>query len=567
MAGFSYQSVRVFQERAIWVQHTHTVLNVLEETHSTLRDVVSSARGYALTGSDDYRGSFESGNRQLTSLVRDLRQLLKDNPAQLSDLAELEELLKQRVLLARHTLTSPQEANLPSALQAGKQLSDAIRAQFADMKGSENALLAMRSTETANSASLTIFTVVFGNLLSILILIAVYMRLKREMRNHMAVQQKAQAYAAEIEDLYNNAPCGYHSVDESDRKIVRINDTELNWFGYTREQVVGKMTHADLMTSQCARRYQKELLPQFLRNRTINGIDLDYKRADGSEFSALVNATAILNPETQRLTSRTVMYDISARKMAEREIEILNADLKRQAQHLHSVNKELESFSYSVSHDLRAPLRAISGYAMILEEDYAEKLDDKGREQLQVIRKNVRKMDELINDLLKLAKSNTGELMLERFPMMDLVRQVISGLQAENPKVEFVINGLDDAPANRGLLAQVWENLISNAVKFSGKNEHPQVRIWASANAEEIVYCVHDNGVGFDMRYAHKLFGTFQRLHRQEDYAGTGVGLALVQRIVIRHAGRVWADSKPNEGASFYFSLPKKGVAPSAVLR
>ncbi|MBO9535415.1 CHASE3 domain-containing protein [Herbaspirillum sp.] len=565
VAGFSYYSVRNFEERAVWTQHTHTVLNALEEAHSTLRDIVGSARGYALSGNNEYRGNFEAGVRRLNALMHELRLLMQDDPAQLQRLSAIEYLLEQRLELARKLLElAPQAAQ--AQLLAGKALSDDIRASFADLKGRENALLAIRSQETADSARVTSLAVLGGSLLSIVLLVAVYRKLRLEMAKRAEAQRKTQAYTAEIEDLYNNAPCGYHAVDETNKTIIKINDTELKWLGYTREQVVGKMTHADLLAPKSAERYTRELLPQLLLKRELVSQDLEYRRADGSVFTALLNATAILNPDNGHLVSRTVIYDISERKHAEEAIETLNADLKRQALHLHNVNKELESFSYSVSHDLRAPLRAISGYAMILEEDFAAALQEKGREQLQVIRRNVRKMDDLINDLLKLAKSTTGELAPERFAMGELVEQVIAGLRRENPHVVFDFDAaaMGSVEANRGLIAQVWENLLSNAIKFSSRSEQPQVRVMAEEGEDEIVYGVHDNGVGFDMRYAHKLFGTFQRLHRQEDFAGTGIGLALVQRIVIRHAGRVWAESRPKEGASFYFSLPTKGLPPGA---
>ncbi|MFJ3054700.1 CHASE3 domain-containing protein [Herbaspirillum sp. NPDC087042] len=561
VAGFSYRSVRDFEERAVWLQHTHTVLKVLEEANSTVRDAVSSSRGYVLSGNEEYRASFDTGARQADALMRELRRLMVDNVQQMRVLEHTEELVIQRLTMARQLLEIDRTVARQRVLE-GKALSDQIRDGFNEMKGNENTLLATRSQETAASADLTILMVLSGSLVSITLLVLVYNKLRREMRRRIEAQQRAQAYSDEIEDLYNNAPCGYHTVDETDKKIIKINDTELKWLGYTRDEVVGRMTHTDLLAPASAERYLRELQPQFLLRREISGIDLNYRRADGSEFTALVNATAIPSRDNSRLISRTVIYDISDRKRAEDEIEALNADLKRQAQHLHSVNKELESFSYSVSHDLRAPLRAISGYAMILEEDYAAAIDEKGREQLQVIRRNVRKMDELINDLLKLAKSTTGELTLERFSMDDLVAQVIAGLRQENPGVEFEVPRLEGAVANRGLITQVWENLLSNAVKFSSKSERPVVRVSMLVGPEEYIYGVHDNGVGFDMRYAHKLFGTFQRLHRQEEYAGTGIGLALVQRIVIRHTGRVWAESKPKEGASFYFSLPRKGLAP-----
>ncbi|ONN67790.1 CHASE3 domain-containing protein [Herbaspirillum sp. VT-16-41] len=562
VAAFSYYSVRDFEQRAVWLQHSHAVINKLEVANSTVRDAVSNSRGYALSGNQEYQAGFEAGAKQIEVLLQDLRRLMSDNAQQLQLLTRTEDLVSQRISLSRRLMElSPDEGR--QRVLEGKDLSDRIRNGFEEMKGNENALLARRAHDTAASADLTIIMVVSGSLLSMALLVMVYSKLRREMSRRVEAQQRAQAYSDEIEDLYNNAPCGYHSVDETDKTIIKINDTELKWLGYTREQVVGRMTQLDLLSPVSAERYQRELHPQFLLKREINGIDLDFRRADGSEFTALVNATAIPSRDNSKLISRTVIYDISERKRAEDEIEALNADLERQAQHLHSVNKELESFSYSVSHDLRAPLRAISGYAMILEEDYASVIDEKGREQLQVIRRNVRKMDELINDLLKLAKSTTGELTLQRFSMEEVVGQVIAGLRQENPAVQFEVAPLEGAVANRGLITQVWENLLSNAVKFSSKNDQPLVRVTMEVGPEEYIYGVHDNGVGFDMRYVHKLFGTFQRLHRQEEYPGTGIGLALVQRIVIRHTGRVWAESTPKVGASFYFSLPRKGVMPS----
>ncbi|NQE47215.1 sensor histidine kinase [Herbaspirillum rubrisubalbicans] len=562
VAGFSYHSVRDFEQHAVWLQHSYAVLNKLEEINATLRETVGNSRSYVVSGQQEYRANFEAGERQVNALLQELHALVSDNPQQVQLLGRTDDLVAQRLAVSRQLMALNPEEGRARVLE-GKDLGDRIRSNVELMKGNENTLLATRAKDTAVSANLTIFMVISGSLLSIALLLLVYRKLRREMARRVEAQQRAQAYSDEIEDLYNNAPCGYHSVDESNKIIIKINDTELKWLGYTRDQVVGRMTQADLLAPASAERYQHELYPQFLLKREISGIDLNFRRADGSQFTALVNATAIPSRDQRKLISRTVIYDISERKRAEEEIEALNADLERQAQHLHSVNKELESFSYSVSHDLRAPLRAISGYAMILEEDYAQAIDDKGREQLQVIRRNVRKMDALINDLLKLAKSTTGELTLQRFSMDELVGQVIAGLRQENPGVAFEVAHLEGAVANRGLIAQVWENLLANAVKFSSKSEQPLVRVSMEVSADEYIYGVHDNGVGFDMRYAHKLFGTFQRLHRQEEYAGTGIGLALVQRIVIRHSGRVWAESQPKQGASFYFALPRKHVLPA----
>ena len=560
VTAVAYRSVRVFEARAIWVQHTHTVLQRLEETHSTLRDLVANARGYALSSRHEYLLGFESDRSLLHDLLSGLRGLQIDNQEQLDRLTHLSVTIAQRIELARTLIEADKDMRIDNAYEHGRDLSEDIRRQFVVLKDVEQTLLTERSADTRESIRWTILLIVGGSFFSVAILIAVYLRLKRETLRRREAQTKAQLYAAEIEDLYNQAPCGYHSVDEESSLVVQINDTELAWLGYAREQVVGKMTQTDLMTPSSAERYRREVRPRFLHDKAVSGVDIDCLRADGTHFSTLMSISTARHPDDGHVISRNVIYDISGRKQTEKEIEELNASLKRQTQHLSNINKELESFSYSVSHDLRAPLRAISGYAMMVEEDYAEALDAKGQELLQVIRRNVSKMDALINDLLKLSKSATGELTLGHFSMQEQVAQSIAGLRRENAGVEFIVDPLEDVIANHGLLSQVWENLLGNAVKFSKKAEHAVVRVSSTSTPEEVIYQVQDNGIGFDMRYVHKLFGTFQRLHRQEDYVGTGIGLALVQRIVVRHGGRVWAESRSGEGASFYFTLPRQGL-------
>jgi len=554
----SYRSVRIFEERAVSVQRTHTVLQRLEETHSTLRDLVASARGYALFGQQDDLLSFEADSAALLDMLGGLRTLELGDQTQMERLAQLSENINKRVELARTLVGANKDVRLDSLYSYGRVLNEDIRKQFMQLKDAENALLAKRSIETKKSVDWSIVAIVGGSVVSLVLLLIVYLRLKSEMQRRRAAQTKERIYAAELADLYNHAPCGYHSIDEESGLIVQMNDTELGWLGYTREQVIGKLKQADLLTVESAERYRQEVWPRFLRDKSVSNIDLDYRRADGTHFSALMSASTAQHPETGHRLSRSVIYDISARKQNEREIEELNADLKRQALHLSNINKELESFSYSVSHDLRAPLRAISGYAMMLEEDYVEALDDKGRELLQVIGKNVKKMDGLINDLLRLSRSGTGELTLGSISMQDIVGQAIKKLQREYSGVEFVVDPLGDVIANRALIVEVWENLLGNAAKFSSKTLSPRVSVSVTETPEEMIYRVTDNGVGFDMRYVQKLFGTFQRLHKQEDFPGSGIGLALVQRIVVRHGGRVWAESTPGEETSFYFSLPRE---------
>jgi PAS domain S-box-containing protein len=327
-------------------------------------------------------------------------------------------------------------------------------------------------------------------------------------------------------------------------------------YGWSWQEVVGKHSQQLLQTEFPIP--IEEIRAELLRTGRWEG-ELRKTKADGTRVVVASRWSLRQDDHGRPTTILETNNDISDRKRREEEIRKLNVELGKRTTDLEATNKELESFAYSVSHDLRAPLRHMVGFTELLQKHIGATLDDKSRRYMRTILESAKKMGNLIDDLLAFSRIGRAETRETMVNLEQLVREVLTDMQQETDgrNIAWKIGALPNLFGDRSMLRLALVNLISNAVKFTRTQPQPEIEIGSTEKKEEgVIVFVRDNGVGFDMKYAHKLFGVFQRLHQSDSFEGTGIGLATVQRIIHRHGGRVWAESLVNRGATFFFSVP-----------
>jgi PAS domain S-box-containing protein len=530
-----------------WVAHTHDVLFHAEKVLAVATNIEIGQRGFSLSGNEEFLEPYREAQNEIHSHLDRLRELTKDNSDQQqlvkelrSDIGHLLMFSSSAINARKQSFESAQQMN--ASLQ-GKGILDKIRQQITTFENHEKDLLQKRIYQ--NEAEIKQFNTSFVILLVAtgLILLFVFYAINVNLKARNESEQRLKKASDEIKDLYDNAPCGYHSLN-ANGDFVDINKTLLQWLGYSnRNDVVGKMNFRDVISSDDTQTFMATY-PVFKETGFVHNLEFNLKRKDGSDFPVVLSSTALVDANGRFIKSRSNTFDNTVRKQKELEIKELNHDL--------------EAFSYSVSHDLRAPLRSIDGYACVLQEDYFEKLDAEGKRVITVIMNNAKRMGQLIDDLLNFARLGRKDVAPTQPDMTAVVTNIANELvQLEKErKIDFIIHPLKSTEVDIDMIRQVWTNLISNAIKYTGKSQEPRIEISSHYQGDEICYQVKDNGVGFDMQYSGKLFGVFQRLHKMQDFNGTGVGLAIVKRIIGRHKGRVWAEGQINSGASFYFTIP-----------
>jgi PAS domain S-box-containing protein len=345
-------------------------------------------------------------------------------------------------------------------------------------------------------------------------------------------------------------------LQDHEGKIISWNEGAEQIYGYSESEAL-EMKIWNIVPEFLLSEMQG-MITEILNGKKIKSKEMSRITKYGKMIDVNFSASVITDANGKLKSVAITENDITQQRKADRKIMELNADLKANITQLEESNNELESFSYSVSHDLRAPLRSISGFSHKILEEYHAEFDEELIRLFGIIQNGAERMGTLIDDLLEFSRLGKKELRKVPLNIDMLVSQVINELEDPGESnIEIFIHTLKSTDGDRALIYQVFVNLISNAIKYSGNQTEPVIEIGSVENDEEYIYYVKDNGTGFDMDYSHKLFGVFQRLHSNIEFEGTGAGLAIVKRIIVKHGGRVWAEGEVDKGATFYFSLPK----------
>ncbi|HMI64590.1 MAG TPA: CHASE3 domain-containing protein [Cyclobacteriaceae bacterium] len=543
----SFTYIRNVIEIGRWGAHARQVLFHTEQVRSFLMEVQTDQLRYALTGDSTFLKPYPGAVRAVRNYIGELDSLVADNPKQSDRVTQLRKVAERRIAFS-DTIIEIRRKSFESAKALvmtfhGAKIMAAAQSIIDEIQKEENGLIQERSASVGKQFYRFAYAFVGLLIAMFAILVILTYAVNASLKARAVAEQKLKRASDRARDLYENAPCGYFSVDNVGA-FENINATLLRWLGYTKEELVGKFHFTEILKMNEGS-FLKEGLHEYLKKGSVNNVEAEMVLKNNTSVPTILNAVAILDSSGNLISSRCTVFDNTERKKAEEEVR--------------QTNRELEAFSYSVSHDLRAPLRSIGGYAQILRDDYYDKLDEEGQRVIGIVIKNAKRMGRLIDDLLDFSRTSRREIGKSQIDMDEFVTLILDELMQQEGQRNIKIDKTEllSGAADINMIRQVWVNLLSNALKYTQKKEAVCIEIGSYEDPKEIVYFVKDNGVGFNMAYYDKLFGVFQRLHKAEEFEGTGVGLAFVKRIIEKHRGRVWAEGELNIGATFYFSIPK----------
>ncbi|RXR05914.1 sensor histidine kinase [Pseudoxanthomonas composti] len=548
---------------ADWVAHTRLIQAEIATMNLELREVEQSSLLISLgVQLPRLRERVEGSGRKVGPMIERIVELTRDNPRQQVRLGQLKEVIERRLAISRELLAAP-SAERRAALANELANKYPIRPLMVEILGNEQALVQQRLEEAALSRRQANW-VGWGSLVvQLLLLTAVTAVLARQIAERLRAEKSASRASARSSAVLQTVRDPIVLLDGARRIVLRnAAFSELYDIGEDEDGVpleaVGDGAWQDAVVLQ-------RLTDVLLRGRELWDYEHQQTTAGGVSRTVLLNARRMPLPDTEDEAVLLTVSDITAQKVAQQQIINLNRQLEGKVEQVSDVNRELEAFSYSVSHDLRAPLRHISGFSDKLARHLGDAADEKSRHYMQVIGDSAKRMSNLIDDLLVYSRLGRSALRLQAVDMQSLVSETRAMLDANVKaekntlplRVDWHVAPLPILVADENMMRQVWQNLLGNAVKYSGKREVAVVEIDHVLDADgSHHFTVKDNGAGFDMAYAGRLFGVFQRLHRASEYAGTGIGLASVRRVLGRHGGKIWAESEVDRGATFHFTLP-----------
>jgi PAS domain S-box-containing protein len=583
IAGMSYQKISVLASNNEWVIHTHEVLEKIQSVGAGFLTVQTEGRGYLLTGDKGYVVRFKAGTADLRSLASELRELTRDNPRQQQRLDNLSPILDAWITSWEANIAS--RNNETQAYQTRTGYMNQCMGILEQMNAEERGLLDVRNGEVRSSSKMTLWIIFAGALIAILAVGVAAVLINRELAQRERSDQQVRALnetlehrAAELEQL-NQELESFHVLVEQARdyailqldpagNVVSWNRGAQRIKGYSAEEIIGKHFSVFYPPEAIARGKPERELQDAAAQGSVE--DEDWRvRKDGSRFIANVVVTALRDANGNLRGFSKVTRDVTERKRAEESLRTQTTELARANADLAATNHELEAFTYSVSHDLRAPLRQMDGFSRLLLEDFGPQLPEQGQHYLRRVREGAVNMGRLIDELLGFARIGRKELTLQPTGLGTVVANILEELkhETEGREIEWRLGELPFAECDPALVRYIFSNLLSNAVKYTRPRNPAVIEIGQTVNGAASVIFVRDNGVGFSMRHADKLFGVFQRLHRPEDFEGTGIGLATVQRIVHKHGGRIWAEAEIDKGATFYFTLSPADAAPAGATK
>ncbi len=553
------------QQATAWVIHSNAVKSVTYQLAYVMRD--SEAAGYRLLVGDSNALTQRRAliaSQEVAGLVRQLRSMTRDNPEQQALVGALESAATGRIALMNQALSRLQQGDQAGARQSLRDAGDlfVINSEITDIVHNEDSLLESRQAEARQQAFngrlvLSISALAQLLLLTIIVIMSerqIGQRQLAETRESRAVQRSQQIFQAVREPI---------ALFDQDLNSLLVNNAFRELYGMDPKRNSQPLTEIGDGTWNDSVLLQR-LSDVLLRDRELWDHDVIQRTVDGVDRHVVVNARRLQQQDTDAPALLLTVNDVTTRALAEQKVNELNRQLEGKVTQISDVNRELEAFSYSVSHDLRAPLRHISGFARKLEQQLGDRVDDKVSHYIEVIASSAQRMALLIDDLLVFSRLGRGALRLQAIDMQSLVEEASSLAESgvQDRRIVWKIAPLPMVIGDENMLRTVWQNLLGNAVKYTGHCEVAQIEVSVQQGRRgDYEFTVADNGAGFDMQYADKLFGVFQRLHRASEFPGNGIGLANVRRILARHGGRVWAEAEPGQGARFHFSLPATDAA------